>query len=104
MALVKNVPYSSPSKQKAASAKQRKGATVSNKSQQVADQPTFSQPEQPLTSSTGFDQTHADFTARIEQVEVDESHLQPTSFYCILLPCPSWAGRGTGLAGLFQVL
>ena len=58
----------SPFQQKAVSAKQRKGATVSNQSQQVADQPTPSQPEQPLTSSTGFDQIQADFTRRIEQL------------------------------------
>ena len=58
----------SPFQQKAVSAKQRKGATVSNQSQQVADQPTQSQPEQPLTSSTGFDQIQANFTRRIEQL------------------------------------
>ena len=58
----------SPSQQKAVSTKQRKGATVSNQSQQVADQPTPSQPEQPLISSTGFDQIQADFTARTEQI------------------------------------
>ena len=66
-------PDASPSQQKTVSAKQRKGATVSNRSQQVAEQPTPSQPEQPLTSTTGFDQIQIDFTARFEQIAEAQS-------------------------------